>query len=754
MSKRRPKIEKNTNKNTVEEISNPQQADVEANIDTLGSILSVIASGLFFSRWFLPTEAAVDGETLWVVFLLLIVAAAWGVRNFLNKSSSIAFNWLDVSVAVLVSGHVLSSVVVICSEGQKRAATNMMWEWIGVGVTFFLLRQFFQKPEIKQSFFKVAVSLCVVLSGFGIYQHYVEYPALRNDFIQIEKEIAETSSEDGQKWNQLQMKLAELGIPSDAKKRSQLAQRIIYSSEPFGFFGLANSFATFMLIGFLLVMVLSVNQNEFSQDSKKLGRLALYALFFVLIGYCLLLTKSRTALIGTFVAVFLFGLLLARRTLVQNQKLIRIAVVGFCVAVLLVGIAIATGSFDLAVLTESSKSLKYRMEYWQASLGVISEAPFFGVGPGQFRQTYLKYKLPESSESILDPHNLILDVWANGGLIALVGLMLTVFFGFRYLFKTDQEENSSKVQVKTEITMGLTAFVLAYLVPFIIGLGFDDRLIVLAVVWIAVHFGWNYLGAERVSSNAISLFGMIAFSGVTIHLLGAGGIAMPALTLVWLLGPLLSQLTKRKFPAYGNGVIAVLAISGAVLLNYSALSPVLNTKEQLQIALSASSESAQKEALRKASEDSFDPEPRLFKAQMAFGKWKNQPENSGQFTEAIVLLKEAKQKDPGNVEFLKMEGQWWLAKFKETNSQQDAKKAKDALSKASKMSPTDVLLLVNFAISCDAEGDFASAAEISQKVLEMDQTNQRLGHVDKVLDDDLVKKMTKLAGFDENPNNN
>ncbi len=51
-------------------------------------------------------------------------------------------------------------------------------------------------------------------------------------------------------------------------------------------------------------------------------------------------------------------------------------------------------------------------------------SPFFwwGVGPGNFGGPYLKYKLPESSEEILDPHNLFLEVWATAGFWALLAL--------------------------------------------------------------------------------------------------------------------------------------------------------------------------------------------------------------------------------------------------------------------------------------------------------------------------------------------
>ncbi len=56
------------------------------------------------------------------------------------------------------------------------------------------------------------------------------------------------------------------------------------------------------------------------------------------------------------------------------------------------------------------------------------------MGPGNFPAPYLKYKLPEASEDIVDPHNLFLEVWASSGIWALVCLALALGFAFWNLF--------------------------------------------------------------------------------------------------------------------------------------------------------------------------------------------------------------------------------------------------------------------------------------------------------------------------------
>ncbi|MFG0240961.1 MAG: O-antigen ligase family protein [Gimesia chilikensis] len=164
----------------------------------------------------------------------------------------------------------------------------------------------------------------------------------------------------------------------------------------------------------------------------------------MLISYCLILTKSRSAWGGALAGLVCLGLLkllqrqrlrqttqrLSRKQLITGITLVVCVLVGFFL------LATLSGGFDRAVLSEAPKSLQYRIEYWTGTWDVIKENLMWGTGPGNFREHYLKYKLPGSSEEIADPHNLFLDVWANAGLIALTGLLLIIALaGYQWFLK-------------------------------------------------------------------------------------------------------------------------------------------------------------------------------------------------------------------------------------------------------------------------------------------------------------------------------
>ena len=170
---------------------------------------------------------------------------------------------------------------------------------------------------------------------------------------------------------------------------------------------------------------------------------------------------------------------------------------------------------------------------------MIATSPVLGVGLGQFRDRYLAFKLPDSSEEIADPHNLLLDVWANGGLIALaglIGLLGVIWYRvWRMSLGDSQRPRSTTAEpLRRWNFAGVAAFALTILAQWW-GTGvWDetcDRLAVFAVVWLV----FSAIVQRRLPPEASEQgwIGWLAALTLAVHLLGAGGIAMPAVTQLW-----------------------------------------------------------------------------------------------------------------------------------------------------------------------------------------------------------------------------
>ncbi|MEI7835707.1 MAG: O-antigen ligase family protein [Planctomycetota bacterium] len=75
-----------------------------------------------------------------------------------------------------------------------------------------------------------------------------------------------------------------------------------------------------------------------------------------------------------------------------------------------------------------SRTMTYRWHYWTGAMGVLSERPYLGAGPGNFGTLYLKHRRLGAEEEVKSPHNVIVEALATYGMVG-GGLYLAILFG-------------------------------------------------------------------------------------------------------------------------------------------------------------------------------------------------------------------------------------------------------------------------------------------------------------------------------------
>lgn len=420
MSRRSPRTPRSRDARSV---SSPLESEPEADRDAeralwIGERLRRLALGLttalIVSRAFWPSEPDyrndVGNGLVWVL-ALLVVAGLGLAAPMVGGRFRWRWSWTDAGVVAMVG-----FVAAACGHAlDRRPAINLAWEWGALGIAYLLLRNLPRTRRESGAVVGALAATAVAVAVYGLFHVTVELPNVRSAYL-ANREAS----------------LLLLNIAPGSPSQALYENRLLGSNEPTSTFGLANSLAGF-LVG-PLVIALGLAWDKLTRrdgEPRPRGALALAVPPIGLILYCLLLTKSRSAYLGLLAGLVVLAW--RERSRVSARPLVLASLAGVLVVAALVVLGIQTGRLDRQVLTESGKSLRFRAEYWEGAWGVINEssATFWrGHGPGNFADPYVKHKLPGSSEEIKDPHNFVLEVWAAGGLRALIPMALALGLGF------------------------------------------------------------------------------------------------------------------------------------------------------------------------------------------------------------------------------------------------------------------------------------------------------------------------------------
>ncbi len=510
-----------------------QGVDERARIvDRLRMGCLAIMTALFVASVLLPTDSipdmgiAVVLSTLWIVLL-----GVWLLASLLNRDGELRWGPTSWVLLVVLATHVISVVVLIATEqGNARAALNMLARWLSFGAAFLLVRQLVTTQKLCRALCAVMIATVVGISAFGVFQYFVINPSERAQFWRLSPE------------RQLQqLELAGLGRVTRDSPQWQHSVDRLDSTETRGMFALANSLGA--LITPWLIVVAGLVFSIWKRYRKQRGALVAAAIALLVIGFCLALTKSRTSLMATVIGLGLLALHIWFYGLGWSWK---IPVITVLIFVFVLGGAIAVGGIDREVVSEAFKSFSYRLEYWQSTWGMIGDHPWLGCGPGNFKSVYTYYKLPQASETVADPHNWLLELWATAGTPALIAFLGLLICFVRQVYRgmtidrpsstvaNGARSNSGEAAVRAIFVGGLLGLVLAYPCGLLVEVRLHSAVwfvalpMSVACLWLLIP--WIEQGVLPVSLLVIAMIALL------VNLLAAGGISFPGVVLsFWLL---------------------------------------------------------------------------------------------------------------------------------------------------------------------------------------------------------------------------
>lgn len=452
-------------------------------------------------RLLFPSDDALSGTgRTWL--LVEMSAGVMAAAQFATHGWPASFGWRVVPwlifLAVLGRGA--------CFAECHYPAMIGFWEWVGaLGVWWLAVAV--SRTSHRDNLFAAVLALGLGQAALSFWQVGVEFPATRERYLRHDPKVL--------------AEMREMGIEPGSEGDALFRERLM-STEPFGSFAHPNTLAGFFVLA-LPMGVIACRRRD--------GRVApILMVTAILIAIALALTKSRSGWIGAAAALALLEATSPRGRRWWDAGRRWIIGAG-AIGLLIVGILASAGLLDGLVVKESFKSMSYRWEWWQASVKVFEESPWWGVGLGNFRPRYLSYKLPFSSEEIVDPHNFLLE-WAcvagGVGLAAYWAMLGSELVAAWRASRTTSRRTGAIGRLGLGWWLaGLLAaagVVIAQPEIWILPHG----LLLFSIAWgvIGLCWPWNELDSTELSRGAWS-----AVIGLHLNELAAGGVAVPGLML-------------------------------------------------------------------------------------------------------------------------------------------------------------------------------------------------------------------------------
>jgi|GEM_PF-2896604 len=724
-----------------------QSASLPHPADTGPWLIPLLLGVLLTWRWMVPVESAILGETLWISQLSLLLPVACAIWFWRHRGESFVWSRLDSCLWIIVIGHWCSLLWLLSSGGDLRAAYNLCWEWTAIGCTFFAIRQSLQSDEAKSDLLRLILVVGISLAGIGLWQHFVAYRIVLADYESMQQSYDDLSHKaasgtlsrfEQEEFRQLELDFQQMNVPTQGASRQMFERRLADNRQPVGRWALTNSLGGLLaVVTVLLIAALVTNSGP---------RLIVVPVLLAVV-YSLWQTQSRTA----HAACSLGVLLVCVEKYGSPTKIGRLRF-GALGGIAVLGLVLVTYGFqNLDQISYDShfalRSLQFRLQYWVGSLCALAESPIFGTGPGNFRQIYLHHKLPASSEQIADPHNAILDIWANGGFISLVGLLAAgVLVLGRYL-KSDKM--AAAIEQKSFFQGWLSSpwFLGAELA--LLGLFLGQLLTVGVADWelVALMLAVPVLDVlmQAVSLKMPPQIVKISFLVLGIHLLGAGGMEMPGIVLIGLSLVAVSLTDQKGCCAVSSSRILITGVCSLCFVGtmwVTTTGPVRASSVAMEKATSAwmldGDVSRSRDAfLRAAAADKYSAIPWRSLGELEFSLWQANPDDMVAFERAQEAWGEAAKRDPHSVKDASRRASAFWSAYLISKSPEMAENAVDWYERANLKMPHDEQILSQLALSAEAANFLEKSRNAANEAIKLDEISRKNGHWEKMLSDDL-----------------
>lgn len=379
----------------------------------------------------------------WLTFLMPIYLPNMG-GNGLKLPQNI-ITWGIVSAVI--------ATIWLVMPARKAIRFTVTSRWVILAVSILAIPLLYTEPQWREAAFSRWLALT---AGMIFYLSWLQYDLPRNWYAWVLYGVFAAAS------FQTLVTLLQFFCPDYVAIWFSYP---IVQNRPYGVFQQVNVLASFIATGLALaLMLLLLPGFAFKHKKSERYRKRLLGLMLVLFSILLIWLQSRIGLLGGAIAAVMLLLLGYRTNRKQAANAAGLLMLGIFFAVIFQHYRGEIESIEHMASTHA------RLIMLRDTLKMIVEEPWSGWGYGGFEYSFQHYRLAKGLSTlglgvVRHPHNEILLWWAEGGIVAAIGILTLICAGARLAWQAWQQ--SRQTQGLNQQAADLNIALISVLVPIL-----------------------------------------------------------------------------------------------------------------------------------------------------------------------------------------------------------------------------------------------------------------------------------------------
>jgi O-antigen ligase len=350
----------------------------------------------------------------------MIIAAVWFIVNLIRGEFTFRVSGFITGFSIFT----LAAAIATFFAPDSRSSINSYLTMAGCVIIGIFMVQMLKRI----STIKLVSIIIVALAVVNCYESFNQFTT-SNDY------MIEQYNENPQE------QLSKLGIESGTLQ-AFLYEHRLYSKDIKGYFTTGNSLGSFLILtGFTTIGLIAGKLRKYMQTRQNPVDACILLVILLAQILCFFAATSKGAAAAAFIGAVMFAVwIFFRKIISEKRNLLFFAALlggGFAVTAI-IGFAAYTAKLP------GGNSMLVRAEYWFAAARIIANNFLTGIGGGNFGYYYTLFKMPAAIETVQDPHNMLLSIAAQYGIIGLIGFALILFLPLTRVIMPKYEIDASQ----------------------------------------------------------------------------------------------------------------------------------------------------------------------------------------------------------------------------------------------------------------------------------------------------------------------